>query len=72
MSYYEIKTPVTGNVSKIFVKKEEIISKGEKIAVLESMKMEIPIESDKGGVIKNVMISEGDSVSDGDTLISLE
>jgi acetyl-CoA carboxylase biotin carboxyl carrier protein len=39
--------------------------------VLESMKMEMPLEAESGGKVEEIKCSEGDSVSEGETLLVL-
>jgi acetyl-CoA carboxylase biotin carboxyl carrier protein len=42
------------------------------VVILESMKMEMPVEAEDDGVVKEISCSEGQSVSEGDTLVVLE
>jgi acetyl-CoA carboxylase biotin carboxyl carrier protein len=42
------------------------------VIVLESMKMEIPVEAPRAGVVKEINVQEGQTVQEGDTLASLE
>jgi acetyl-CoA carboxylase biotin carboxyl carrier protein len=42
------------------------------VVILESMKMEMPVEAEESGVVKEVAVAEGESVSEGDTLVVLE
>ncbi len=57
---------------------EFLVKPGEKIAVdqdvvlLESMKMQIPIQSSVDGVVKTIRVNEGDFVDDGDVLMEVE
>ncbi|MXV39414.1 biotin/lipoyl-binding protein, partial [Bacillus subtilis] len=47
------------------------IEKGQEVAILESMKMEIPIVADRSGIVKEVKKNEGDFVNEGDVLLEL-
>jgi len=40
--------------------------------ILESMKMEMPVEAEDPGVVKEVLVQEGQSVSEGDPLVVLD
>jgi acetyl-CoA carboxylase biotin carboxyl carrier protein len=40
--------------------------------ILESMKMEMPVEAEDDGTVKEIVCSEGQSVSEGETLVVLE
>ena len=68
----DIEAHITGTVWKIEVKVGDEISDGDTVVILESMKMEMPVESEDDGVVKEVRCEEGQSVSEGDTLIVLE
>jgi urea carboxylase len=60
-----VETHVPGSVWKINVQVGSRVQKGDPIAVVESMKMEIAIESPVAGVISEVLVSEGRAVSAG-------
>ncbi|MBB6444284.1 acetyl-CoA carboxylase biotin carboxyl carrier protein subunit [Bacillus benzoevorans] len=67
-----VKAVMAGNVWKILVNVGDLVEDGQDIAILESMKMEIPIAADFGGVVKEVKVSEGDFVNEEDILIEFE
>ncbi len=67
----EIKASITGNVWKILVKVGDEVEEDDEVAILESMKMEIPIESTDDGTVKEIRVSEGDAVKDGQVLVVL-
>jgi acetyl-CoA carboxylase biotin carboxyl carrier protein len=48
------------------------VDEGDTVVVLESMKMEMPVEADDPGVVKEIRVHEGQSVSEGDPLVVLE
>ena len=66
-----IKSPLAGTISQIFIKKEEKIKPGQKIATLISMKMENEIISEGYGKILEIRIKENQFVNTGDILITL-
>ena len=68
----DIEAHITGNVWKIEVKVGDEVSDGDTVAILESMKMEIPVESEDDGVVKEIRCEEGQSVSEGDVRVVLE
>jgi acetyl-CoA carboxylase biotin carboxyl carrier protein len=47
-------------------------SHGDTVAILESMKMEMPVEAEDAGTVSEILVEEGQSVSEGDTLVVLE
>ena len=67
-----IEAHITGNVWKIEVAIGDNVSDGDTVAILESMKMEIPVESEDDGVVKEIRCEEGQAVNEGDTLVVLE
>ena len=63
---------MTGTVWKIEVKIGDAVAEGDTVAILESMKMEMPVEAEDEGTVKEIVVSEGQAVSEGDTLVILE
>ena len=68
----EIAAHITGNVWKIEVAVGDQVSDGDTLLVLESMKMEIPVETEDDGKVTEIRCKEGQSVSEGDVLVVLE
>jgi len=48
------------------------VEEGDTLVILESMKMEMPVEAEDGGRVAEIKCEEGQSVSEGDTLVVLE
>lgn len=61
----EIHTSMAGTMWKILVKSGDAFALGDTVAILESMKMEIPIEADASGTVNVIMLKEGDVVDEG-------
>lgn len=72
MAKTEIKTEITGAVWKVLVKPGDLTAPDDPIIILESMKMEIPIVVLDGGRIAEVLVKEGDAVTEGQTVAVLE
>lgn len=68
----EITASMAGTVLNVFVANGDNVSLGQEVLMLESMKMEIPIESMGAGVVKELKVAIGDFVNEGDVLIVLE
>lgn len=68
----EIKATMAGSVWKIVVKEGDQIEADQDVIILESMKMEIPIQSEITGTVKELRVSEGDFVNEGDPLAVVE
>ncbi|MFC0561757.1 acetyl-CoA carboxylase biotin carboxyl carrier protein subunit [Halalkalibacter alkalisediminis] len=67
-----IKTMMAGNIWKILVAEGDKISAGQEVAILESMKMEIPVEALQSGIVKALKKAEGDFIDEDEVLIELE
>ncbi|WP_059102832.1 acetyl-CoA carboxylase biotin carboxyl carrier protein subunit [Shouchella shacheensis] len=68
----EVRTTMAGNVWKLTVAVGDEIQAGQEVAILESMKMEIPIEAETAGKVKRIVKPEGEFVDEGDVLLELE
>ncbi|NNU91306.1 acetyl-CoA carboxylase biotin carboxyl carrier protein subunit [Anoxybacillus sp. CHMUD] len=69
---HEVVALMAGNVWKIVVQVGDVVEEGQDVVILESMKMEIPIATEAGGVVKAIYVQEGDFVNEGDVLIEIE
>ncbi len=72
MKMKEITASMAGTVLNIFAAKGNQVQLGQEVVMLESMKMEIPIESNSEGLVIDVKVNIGDFVNEGDVLIVLE
>lgn len=68
----EIEAHITGTVWKIEVEVGDEVADGDTVVILESMKMEMPVEAEDDGVVKEIKCAEGQSVQEGDVLVVLE
>ena len=66
-----IPAPLAGNIFKIEVKPGHTVSEGDILIVLEAMKMETEVRAARDGVIQELLVKEGDSVSVGTPILSL-
>lgn len=64
----EIKAEMVANVWKVLVTEGATVQADEELAILESMKMEIPVITETGGTITRVAVAEGDTVNEGDLI----
>jgi acetyl-CoA carboxylase biotin carboxyl carrier protein len=64
----QVLAHITGTVWKIEVKLGDKISEGDVVAILESMKMEMPVESERAGTVKEIRVKEGQPVQEGDVI----
>ena len=68
----EIKSPMVGKIFKIEVEVGQEVEEEDVVVVLESMKMEMPVESEEEGTVKEIKVQVGDTVQEGDVLVVLE
>ena len=68
----DIAAHITGVVWKIECEVGQKVEDGDIVLVLESMKMEMPLEVEEEGVVSEIKCSEGHKVKQGETLIVLE
>lgn len=68
---YEIKAPVSGLISKIFISQKGKIYKGQKLLSLNAMKMENEIHAPIDGTVKELKIVENKEVNKNDTLLTI-
>lgn len=71
MKEIEVTSEVTGNVWKVLFQVGDRVEAEEPIILVESMKMEIPVVSERAGAITAILVSEGDAVNEGDVVIRL-
>jgi acetyl-CoA carboxylase biotin carboxyl carrier protein len=67
----DIEAHITGTVWKIEVKPGDSIEEGDTVVILESMKMEMPIETEDDGTVAEIRVAEGQAVQEGDVLVVL-
>jgi acetyl-CoA carboxylase biotin carboxyl carrier protein len=62
---------ITGTVWKIEVKEGDVVMEGQTCVILESMKMEMPVEASANGTVTKIACKEGEAVSEGQVLVTL-
>lgn len=68
----EITAHIAATVWKIEKTVGDRVAEGEAVVILESMKMEVPVESEVAGTVVEVRCAQGDSVEEGAVLMLLE
>jgi acetyl-CoA carboxylase biotin carboxyl carrier protein len=68
MSSLKIRTEVAGTVWKLVAPKGRALSAGDVILIMESMKMEIPIEAPRAGTLLELPVAEGDVLKEDDVV----
>ncbi len=68
----EVLAEMVANVWKVLVAQGDEIGEGDTICILESMKMEIPVEATAAGTVTSVNVSEGGVVQEGDVIAVID
>ena len=68
----DLASPVTGSIWKLVSAVGDAVAEGQELLIVESMKMEFPLEAPHAGVVAAIAVAEGDHVTAGDHLISLQ
>jgi biotin carboxyl carrier protein len=63
---------MTGTVIEVLVSIGEKVAVGHELLIVESMKMELPVESELAGTVAEVLVAPGQRVEEGDLLLRLE
>ena len=67
----EVEAHITGTVWKIECQVGEQIAEGDTVVILESMKMEMPVESEDEGTVEKIHVTEAQAVTEGQVLVTL-
>jgi acetyl-CoA carboxylase biotin carboxyl carrier protein len=68
----DVEAHITGTVWKVECKVGDAVAEGDTVVILESMKMEMPVEAEDEGRVSEIRCQEGQAVSEGDVLVVLE
>ena len=69
---HKVLSEISGSVWKVEVQPGQAVQAGQTLLVVESMKMEIPVESPSAGTVREVLVTEGEAVQDGQWLVTLD
>ena len=67
----DVKSQVSGIVAAIEVQTGSAVEADQIILLIESMKMEIPIEAERAGILAELLVEEGESVTEGQVVARL-
>jgi acetyl-CoA carboxylase biotin carboxyl carrier protein len=68
----EVRAEMVGNVMKVVAAPGDALAAGDTLVLLESMKMEIPVVTEDGGVVRRITVTEGQVVQQGDLIAELD
>ncbi|MDC1106851.1 biotin/lipoyl-binding protein [Prolixibacteraceae bacterium] len=72
VSGYKVEAPLPGNIFKLQVAEGDSVKKGDVLLILEAMKMENKILSEKDGVVGKIHVNEGDAVLQNDIILEIQ
>jgi len=72
MARIEVKSEITGTLWKHTSAVGDKVEEGDVLMIVESMKMEIPVITEDGGVVKEILVKEKDPVAEGQVVAILE
>jgi biotin carboxyl carrier protein len=68
----DVVAEMVANVWRVVVSPGDMVEAGDPLVILESMKMEIPVESPVSGTVADVRVAEGGVVQEGDVIAVVE
>jgi len=68
----DLVAPMPGFIRKVFVKEGDEVSKGDRLVILEAMKMEHTLSAPFGGTVSQVFFAEGDRVGPDEVIVKIE
>ena len=72
MALVDLPSPMSGSILEVLVAPGDAVSAGQEVVVLESMKMEIPVEAPSAGTVSEVLVTPEQTVDEGDLLLRIE
>lgn len=67
----DVNSPMAGTIFELIAATGDHVAEGDELIILESMKMEIPVEAPADGTVQTVHVQQGDQVQEGDPLVTL-
>lgn len=72
MALVDVKTEITGIIQAIIRSAGDPVEEDEPVIMLESMKMQIPISAPEGGTVAEILVEQGDTVTEGSVVARIE
>jgi len=72
MAAININSEISGSIWKILVKTGDQVKAGDTLIIIESMKMEIPVEAPEDGTVEHIHVNEADTIEEDQLLISIQ
>ena len=72
MADHIVEAPAPGKILKVYVEQGKPVADGDRLCLMEALKMELPIVAPAGGTVKTLHVSAGQNVEAGDPLAVIE
>ena len=72
MAETRVRSEIAGSVWKIEIRVGDSVAEDEPLVILESMKMEIPLLAPRAGVVREILVREGEPIGEGDIAVILD
>lgn len=72
MAEHIVEAPAPGKILRVFTEVGQSVGEGDRLCLMEALKMELPIVSPVRGTVKTLPIAAGQTVEAGDTLAVVE
>ena len=72
MAVEEIHAEMVSSVWKVLVRPGTEVAAGDTLVILESMKMEIPVLTERAGTVKELLVTEGEVLQEGDLIATVD
>ena len=72
MASIDVPAPMAGSIKELLVNAGEAVTEGAELLIMESMKMETPVECAVAGTVTEVLVAAGDLVEEGQLLLRME
>jgi acetyl-CoA carboxylase biotin carboxyl carrier protein len=71
MADLRVRSEIAGSVWKVEVAVGDTVAADDPLVILEAMKMEIPLLAPRSGVVKEILVAEGEAIAEGDVAVIL-
>lgn len=71
MAEIRVRSEIAGSIWKIEVAVGDTVAEDDPLIILESMKMEIPLLAPRAGVVREILVTEGEPIAEGDVAVIL-
>ena len=72
MAVEEIHAEMVSSVWKVLVEPGTQVAEGDTLVILESMKMEIPVLTERAGTVRELRVTEGEVLQEGDLIATVD